>query len=109
MKHLNLRGGNASGTPRYGAADHPHDDTTTLPRSAAVLAALRRGGTVPSIARETGAPEAFVATMVDHYKRVGLLAGSGSLCSSGLGACEPGDELSDVARVQCAGCPLAIR
>lgn len=74
-----------------------------------LLQALLEGGTLPQIAAQSGLSESLVATMFDHYTRIGLLAEATSLCASGLGACHPhgADELSDEARVACAGCPLA--
>ncbi|WP_124040191.1 hypothetical protein [Neoactinobaculum massilliense] len=91
------------GSPAF-PASHPVGTLT-----AAVLAEIRRGGTVPAIAARTGASEAFVTVLLGHFRRLGLAADSGSLCTSGLGACEPGAELTDQVRIQCAGCPLAIR
>lgn len=75
-----------------------------------VFQALLEGTTVPLIAAQTGLSDSLVATMLDHYSRIGLLAEATSLCASGLGACHarPGSgELSKAARVACAGCPLA--
>lgn len=74
-----------------------------------VLHALLGGGTVPSIAAKVGLSEPMVATMVDHYARLGLLTEATSLCASGLGACHPqaAHGLTAEARVACATCPLA--
>lgn len=72
-----------------------------------VLSGIRSGRTVHAIAVEAGVSEVFVATMVDHYGRLGVLNTATSLCSSGLGACRTTD-LSDEARVACAGCPLTV-
>ncbi len=74
-----------------------------------VLAELRSGGTVDAVAARCGMSAVFVKTMLDHYRRLGMLAEASSLCASGLGACSPGDDLSMEATVHCAGCPLAVR
>ena len=75
--------------------------------AARVLEELRAGGTVHAIAVKVGVSEVFVRTMLDHYDRIGILDDAQSFCSSGLGACHT-TELSDEARVHCAGCPLTI-
>lgn len=72
-----------------------------------VLRQLREGRTVRAIAATSGVSEVFVSTMLDHFERLGLLDEANSLCSSGLGACST-TELTDEARVACAGCPLVI-
>ena len=72
-----------------------------------VLRQLREGRTVCAIAATSGVSEVFVSTMLDHFERLGLLDEANSLCSSGLGACST-TELTDEARVACAGCPLVI-
>lgn len=72
-----------------------------------VLRQLREGRTVRAIAATSGVSEVFVSTMLDHFERLGLLDEASSLCSSGLGACST-TELTDEARVACAGCPLVI-
>lgn len=73
-----------------------------------VLLELRAGKTMASIARTTGLPLVFVETLVEHYRRVGVVDDAGSLCSSGLGACHV-EAVSDEVRVVCAGCPMRIR
>lgn len=81
----------------------------TVPLAQRVLEALRAGGTAHAVAVQCRTSEIFVKTMMDHYERLGLLAGAQSLCSSGLGACSTAyANLSDQARVHCAGCPLTI-
>lgn len=72
-----------------------------------VLRQLREGRTVRAIAATSGVSEVFVSTMLEHFERLGLLDEASSLCSSGLGACST-TELTDEARVACAGCPLVI-
>lgn len=72
-----------------------------------VLAQLQEGRTIRAIAATTHTSEVFVATMLEHYERLGMLDRAESLCSSGLGACHTTD-LSDEARIACAGCPLVI-
>ena len=72
-----------------------------------VLRQLREGRTVRAIAATSGVSEVFVSTMLDHFERLGLLDEANSLCTSGLGACST-TELTDEARVACAGCPLVI-
>ena len=75
-----------------------------------VLVELQLGGTVEAVAARCGTSAIFVKTMVDHYRRLGLVSEASSLCSSGLGVCSaPAGELSMEAQVHCAGCPLTIR
>ncbi|MFT0847366.1 hypothetical protein VR010_06380 [Actinomycetaceae bacterium L2_0104] len=75
-----------------------------------VLAELRSGGTVDAVAARCGTSAIFVKTILDHYRRLGMVAEAASLCSSGLGACSaPAGELSMEATVHCAGCPLVAR
>ncbi|MFY9617290.1 MAG: hypothetical protein WAQ31_04490, partial [Arcanobacterium sp.] len=74
-----------------------------------VLAELARGGTVPAIAARVGTSEVFVKAMVDHFARLGMGGSAQSLCSLGQGACGDlaRDELSEAARVACAGCAFS--
>lgn len=79
------------------------------PLAERVRVALSRGGTVHAVAAQCHTSEIFVKTMLDHYERLGFLTGAQSLCSSGLGACSPHEgDLSEQARVHCAGCPLTV-
>lgn len=74
-----------------------------------VLSLLAQGKSIPAVARECGTSEVFVTTMFEHFSRLGLAMSASSLCSSGLGACStPHEQLSEGARVTCAGCPLAL-
>lgn len=81
--------------------------SSSVPVTQRVLGELRAGKTVKSIACATGLSEVFVATLLEHYGRLGVVHEATSLCSSGLGACHT-TELSDEARISCAGCPLTI-
>ncbi|MDD7465583.1 MAG: hypothetical protein PUK59_05035 [Actinomycetaceae bacterium] len=79
-------------------------ETETI--TARVLTELAAGKTAPEVAATLGTSVVFVRVLAEHLQRVGLAQSAQSLCSSGLGACSAG-ELSEQARVACAGCPLA--
>ena len=71
-----------------------------------VVARLRTGATVESIAVNEGISSGLAQLMVDELRRLGVLMSAESLCASGLGACGGAD--NDQVRLHCAGCPLSL-
>ncbi len=66
----------------------------------AVLAAVRRGQTIPSASRDLGISEDLAEAMVDEARRLGLAVFAREACAACSG---PQGSLS------CLGCPVATR